>query len=118
MNKKILSALYICLLVAIALTPIAINATSVGFSPGTVPTNISLTGMIGTVLNTVWVIVAAIAVIMVITAGVIMMTAAGSPDKVAMGRQTLIWAIIGLAIAILGFSVTTIVGFVTGTTTL
>lgn len=46
-------------------------------------------------------IVALICTIMIIWGGVVMLTAAGSPDKVAMGRQTIMWAVIGFVIVLI-----------------
>jgi hypothetical protein len=108
MNKKTLLAI---LLLSVIATPVV--GLAVAFEPGTPPTGLTLRVVISNALNVVWVVVAALAVVMIIAAGVTLMTAGGSPDKVATGRQMIIWALVGLAIAILGFSVQTILGFIT-----
>jgi uncharacterized membrane protein YcfT len=112
MNKKTLTLLAFSVLLSAALP---ITSMAVNFNPGTQPPQIgSLTQIIGNALNTVWVIVATIAVVMIITAGIMFMTASGSAEKVGTARQTVIWAVVGLAIAILGFSVQTILNFIQG----
>jgi len=111
MNKKTLLVFCVFSVLAVAVLPMAVSA--VAFNPGNNPPAVGdLPTLIGRVLSTVWIVVAAIAVAMFITAGVMFMTAAGSPDKVATGRQTVIWAVIGLVVAIIGFSIQTILSFI------
>lgn len=43
-----------------------------------------------------------VAVGMIIWAGILFMTAAGSPDKITKARNALLWALVGLAIVIIG----------------
>jgi FtsH-binding integral membrane protein len=66
------------------------------------------------ILTPVWEVTFAVAVIMVISSGIMFMTANGEPNKITQARQALIWAIIGLAVATLAFSLQTVVGFLGG----
>lgn len=56
-------------------------------------------------------IIGILAVIVIIYAGIIFITAAGNPGKVAQAKTMIIYAVIGLAVAILAY---TIVNFVVG----
>ncbi len=62
-----------------------------------------------TILNTLFVLMGIVAVFMIIYGGFMMMTSAGDPGKVAKGKSTIIWGVIGLLVSILA---TTIVNFV------
>ena len=57
-------------------------------------------------------IIGILAVIVIIYAGIIFITAAGNPGKVAQAKTMIIYAVIGLAVAILAY---TIVNFVINT---
>ena len=63
------------------------------------------------ILNAVFVILGIVAVCFIIYGGFLMTTSAGDPGKVAKGKSTIIWGIIGLIVSILA---TTIVNFVLG----
>lgn len=51
-----------------------------------------------------------VAVVFVIVAGFKIMTAQGEPEKVASGRKTLVFALVGLAIAILAVTIVSFIG--------
>jgi hypothetical protein len=51
-----------------------------------------------------------VAVAFVIVAGFKIMTAQGEPEKVASGRRTLVFALVGLAIAILAVTLVSFIG--------
>jgi len=54
-------------------------------------------------------IVLAIAIIMIIYAGFLWMTAAGDDDKLTNARKTLIYGLVGIAVAILAFAAVAII---------
>ena len=60
-------------------------------------------------MGIIYPIIGAIAVLMFIIAGIVMITSAGNPQRVANARKTMIYAAIGLVIAL---SVTSIIYFV------
>ncbi len=68
-----------------------------------------------TVTNWIFYILILVAVIMIILGGFVFMTAAGSPEKTAKGRNIVVYAVIGIAIAIIAklvpVLVRTIIGF-------
>jgi hypothetical protein len=66
---------------------------------------------ISTILALVFSIIGAIAVIIIVLAGFTYITSKGEPEKTAKAKDTILYAVIGLIVAILA---TTIVGFVAG----
>lgn len=64
---------------------------------------------IGGILNTVYFWVGVIAIIVIIIGGITMMTSQGSPDKVKKARNAIIYALVGLVIALLAFAITTFI---------
>lgn len=63
------------------------------------------------ILTTVFMIAAGVAVLMVIIGGLSYVLSTGDPQKAAKAKNTILYAIIGLVVAIMA---TTIVGFVFG----
>ena len=68
----------------------------------------------GKVLSLIWPIVAGLAAIMIVAAGIIFITANGDPEKIQMARSALIWSVIGLVVAILAWSIPRIISTVIG----
>lgn len=68
-----------------------------------------LMSTIGNVLNTIYGLIAIIAVVMIVIAGVKYMTSQGDPGKVAGAKNTIMYAIIGLIIVIFAFAITNFV---------
>ena len=60
---------------------------------------------IGTALNAVFGIIGIIAVVMVVIGGVMYATSQGDPGKVAKGKNTIIYGIIGMVISLLAFAI-------------
>ena len=73
--------------------------------------NFGVKKMIGNIVEILFVIIAIVSVFMIIYAGYTMMTSAGDPGKVKKGKDTILWGIIGLIVAILAYA---IVNFVLG----
>ena len=61
--------------------------------------------------TSVWQFFAGLSVIMFIVAGILFATANGDPGKITMGKNAVIWGIVGILVAALSYSM---VGFVTG----
>lgn len=68
-------------------------------------TTTDLNDMIKSVLNWVFGIIGIVAVIMIIMGGFNMMISSGDPGKVKKGKDTILYGIIGLVIAILAFAI-------------
>ena len=71
--------------------------------------NIDLPTLIDKILTPVWQIFVGLAVIMIIVAGILFLTASGVAERIATARQALIWGMVGIAIGILAFSITFII---------
>ena len=68
-----------------------------------------LKGLITTVTNVLLFLIGAISVIMMIVGGIRYTTSNGNPEQIKAGKNTVMYALIGLVIAILAYAV---VGFV------
>ena len=64
-----------------------------------------VTNTVGTALNVVFGIVAIIAVVMIVIGGVSYATSQGDPGKVKKGKDTIMYGIIGMIIALLAFAI-------------
>ncbi len=91
------------------LLPLSIFAFAVSMAFGAPITNVgpeSPTELIGIIKNIAgWfqVIVLVIAIIMIIYAGFVWMTAAGDEEKLGKARKTLIWGLVGIGIALFAY---------------
>jgi hypothetical protein len=59
--------------------------------------------------NAVWIVFGGIAVISFVVAGILFLTAAGSPEKIATARNAAIWGVAGVAVGIVAYSIIAIV---------
>ena len=110
MNKqKILTAL-------VSISIIALPAIALGLNvPQTPGGNITdVPSLINKILTPIWQIFVGLAVIMIIISGVLFVTAAGNPEKIVQARQAFLWAIVGIIVAIVAFSITTILAVAIG----
>ena len=83
------------------------------FSPGDVGLpNVEAGGSaLQTILGTAFLIIGAVAVIFIIVAGIQYITSAGNPERAKRAKDTILYAIIGLVVALFA---TVIVSFVVG----
>jgi hypothetical protein len=105
MNKVKLGAILTLLVLPVA--ALAIN------NPVPNPTGAqvsSINELINNVLNGIWIVFGAIAVIMFIIAGVLFLAAQGNPEKVAQARQAFLWGVAGVVVGIIAYSIIAIVG--------
>ena len=72
-------------------------------NPGGV--NTDLYTMIQNILNWIFGVIGIVAVIMIIIGGFNMMISSGDPGKVKKGKDTILYGIIGLVVAILAFAI-------------
>ena len=68
-----------------------------------------LTGQISLILNTVYVVIGIVAVIMIILGGVNYATSQGDPAKIKKAKDTILYGIVGLVIVLLAFAITAFV---------
>lgn len=66
---------------------------------------LSLAQLVGQLVRGLLGVSAALAVVFIISGGVRVIFAAGNEDQVSQGKQTLLWAIVGLIVAFGGFMV-------------
>ncbi len=69
------------------------------------PPSGDLWGVINTVINVILAIVGVIAVFMIILGGIQYSTSAGDPGKVKKAKDTILYGVIGLVIALLAFAI-------------
>jgi hypothetical protein len=110
MNKTQKSILSLVILGAVILLP----AVALGQINYDVPTGgiSDVPTLIGKILTPVWQVFIGLAVIMFLVAGILFMTAQGAPEKVATARSSALWAIVGMVIGVIAFSITTIISTV------
>lgn len=65
----------------------------------------TVNGIVGGILNVVIGMVGVIAVVVIVIAGIQMSTSNGVPEKVAKARRALLYAVIGLVVAIASFAI-------------
>ncbi len=96
-------------MMCVALAPVIALAA---FDPGPPPAplaDISVTGLMNKILDFIWPLFIGFAVIMFIAAGFLFLTSMGDATKVAAARQSLLWAIVGVIVGILAFSIPLII---------
>lgn len=108
MNKTQKSILSLVILGAIVILPAVVGAalipTSIpGEEIGDVPE------LIEAILTPIWQVFIGLAVVMFLVAGILFMTAQGAPEKVATARSAALWAIVGMVVGVVAFSITSIV---------
>ena len=59
----------------------------------------SINNVLYKVVDTILLVLVAICTLMILFGGVVMLVSQGEPEKVKSGRQTILWAIIGLVVA-------------------
>ena len=103
-NKKLKLLSLVCLssfAFSFLLVPIVFAQQAVTGGPSTIDELITLIDRIGKWFQA---IVLLIAIIMIIYAGLVWMTAGGDEEKLGRARKTLIWGLIGLGIVIFAFA--------------
>ena len=111
-NKKIIFALIICGLV-LTLMPAFVNATEeeggvlvnpLGGTEASPKGTTDISTIIGKVIKAVLGIVGSIALLMFIYGGFLWLTSGGGKERIKKGKDILIWAIIGLVIIFLSYT--------------
>lgn len=62
-----------------------------------------------TVLNIVWIALGAVSLIVIIISGIRLMTSSGDPQATTKARNTIIYAAVGLAVAISAYTIVSLV---------
>ena len=64
-----------------------------------------LNSIIGVIINTIIFVIGMVAVVMIIIGGISYATSQGDPSKVKKGKDTILYGIIGLVVALLAFAI-------------
>lgn len=95
MKKVIISSLSLLMLFGFSFSVFAVTE---------VPTNVTsidaLISIINTIANWIFAILLALAVVMLLLAAFNWLTSGGSEEKVSSARRMLIWALVGIAVAL------------------
>jgi len=104
MNKKLKLSILLGTLTAIISAP---NCALAQFwvSQG----NIGFDTILTSIKSAIWQIFAVFVVVMFVIAGIAFMTAQGDPEKLKTARSAFIWGVVGIAVAIIGYSIVAIV---------
>ncbi len=100
-NKLALISLITLLLPVVALAQISDTPPNVSIS--------SLSDLGDKIANAAWIVFTIIAVILFVIAGISFLTSQGDPEKVKTARQAFIWGVVGIVVAVLAFTIITIV---------
>ncbi len=107
-NKKTLIILSV-LTVSLTLPLVVLAFNYPVFPEGRDLIYIDVVNMVDSIFAYLWPLFGGLAIIMFIIAGSLFLTAHGDPAKLSLARNSLIWGIIGLAIAILASTIPYIV---------
>ncbi|MEK7658825.1 MAG: hypothetical protein AAB352_03095 [Patescibacteria group bacterium] len=102
--KKSLILLFVA---GILVLPFAASAIVIG-NPPSGGIN-SVEQVVNAILTPVWQVFIGIAVLMIIVAGILFLTAAGDADKITTARHAFLWGIVGIVVGIIAFSIVAIV---------
>ncbi len=107
MNKKLIVLLSSTVLLV---SPITIGAINLVPQPAPAPTDVILVdNIINSIVGFIWPIFGAFAILMFIIAGFTYLTAHGEPSKISLANKSVIWGIVGLAVAMLSTAIPWIV---------
>ncbi len=101
MNKKLIIASTITTLLTLPLVILA-------FSPGPQPIqqqNLNINSLIQIVLDIIWPVAVAFFIVMFVIAGFQFASARGNPEAIASARNFVIFGVVGIAVAVLAFSI-------------
>ncbi|MEK7562087.1 MAG: hypothetical protein AAB509_00195 [Patescibacteria group bacterium] len=65
----------------------------------------TITTLFNNILSAVWIIFTGVAVIFLVFAGVLFLTAQGDPTKLTTAKQAFLWGVAGVVVAIIAFSI-------------
>jgi hypothetical protein len=103
MTKKIL---YLSLLTALALPVVALGQGGLhSYGP-----DISLFGIMDSIVAKSWVVFAVIAVMCFLVAGALFLIAQGDPAKLKTARAAFMWGVVGVVVGIISYSIISLVG--------
>lgn len=107
MNKKLIASFFLTalLLMPVLVMPAVTFALTEPTVPGEINTTNGIWGIVEAVLSFVWPLFIGFAIIMLLVAGFLFLAANGDPGKVGTARMAVLWAIVGIVVGILAFSI-------------
>ena len=107
-TKKVLTALTLASLLVVPVMALAA-------APGApVEGSLDEDDLRDNILSFVWWLFAIIALVCFVIAGILFLTAGGSAEKIAQAKTAVIYGVVGIAIAIIGYSIVAIVKSLVG----
>ena len=103
MKKKIILISFLTLILISLFFVNVAQATTVPL-PNPLEGHDDIPVLVGSIINYVLGILGVLALVMFIYGGLIWMTSEGAPDKIKKGKDTLIWAILGLALIFFSYA--------------
>ncbi len=110
MNKKIIA---FSATVALLALPLVGFAFTPGSQPNAVPA-LSVNDLIDVIFTIIWPVTVAFAIIMFLMAAFMFFSSQGDPEKVTMARNATVWGIVGMTVALIAFSIPSIVRLTLG----
>lgn len=95
------SLIALSLVAVILATPVLVLA---------IPGEITLDTIISSTKTIIWTVFLLLVVICFIVAGILFLTAGGAPEKISTARSSFMWGVVGIIVAIVAYSIVTIVG--------
>ena len=83
--------------------------TAAGKAEGTVASDTALTGTVQKIINVILYIIGILAVVMIIIGGIQYTTSAGDQNAVTKAKNTILYGIVGLVIAVLAYAIVSFV---------
>jgi hypothetical protein len=115
MKKLLISIMILLSFLGLLVVPAAASAAltpppaETDVTKGTAPPTNSVETAINNIMNWFFVIVLIVAVIFLLWAGFLFITAGGDPDKVNTARQNVMYAMVGVAVAVLAKGIVSLV---------
>lgn len=103
MKKGFISLLAIELLIS----PLAVFAQEPGVRLGATQPNV--VGIMSGIITIFWQFFAGMSVVMFIVAGILFLLSSGDPGKVKTAKDAFLWGVVGIVVAIIAFSILSIV---------
>lgn len=110
MMQKIKAAFYTVFSGALAMPVLALAQYQKPDNPGGVPEGGDANTLIMNIVKWLLGFVGALAVLMIIVAGIMYITAAGDEGRVDKAKSYLVYAIVGLVVALLGYAIVVTIG--------
>ena len=101
MNKKLIIS---SSLAALMVLP----ALALAFNPGPIPNavpGLSVNGLVDVIFSILWPVAVAFFIIMFVIAGFLFATAQGEPEGIKKARQSVIWGVVGVVVALIAWSI-------------